>query len=138
MIAPAFMNNSRLRELIHEVTDSVIDDQPGFWKFEYDGQLVFVITDESHNRMRIICPIVEAGEVSQKEWMTMMSANFDRALDARYCINNETLWSAFIHPLEELASHQFRDALKQVVTLASNFGTSYSSGNLVFGGDGDG
>ena len=132
MIAPAFMNNSRLRELILEATDALLDDQPGFWKFELEGQLIFVITDEKHNRMRIICPIIESSEVSDNEWKEMMSANFDRALDARYCVNNDTLWSAFIHPLEELASHQFRDGLKQVVTLASNFGTSYSSGNLVF------
>ena len=44
------------------------------------------------------------------------------------------LWSAFIHPLQQLGSAQFRDAVEQVVTLAKNYGTSFSSGNLAFGG----
>jgi hypothetical protein len=44
------------------------------------------------------------------------------------------LWSAFIHPLSDLSDHQFIDGLAQTVNLAATFGTTYSSGALVFGG----
>ncbi len=129
------MDNSRLAELIKKLADTMIEEQLGYWKFEYADHLLFVITDESHNRMRIISPIIAIDDVKADEWTAMMRANFDRALDARYCVNNDTLWSAYIHPLQELASQQFLDAIDQVVVLAANFGTSYSSSNLVFGGD---
>ena len=135
MIAPAFMDNERLGEVIRKLATQIAEDESGYWKFEFEGQVVFVITDESHNRMRIMTPVIEISEVPQEEWQVLLAANFDRALDARYCVNGEFLWSAFIHPLQELSVDQFVDALKQVVTLSKNFGTSYSSGNLVFGGD---
>ena len=39
----------------------------------------------------------------------------------------------FIHPLSPLTEAQFIDGVSQVVTLAENYGTSYTSTNLVFG-----
>ena len=134
MIAPAGMNNERLALLIRKVATSVIEDQPGFWKFEAKEKLVFVITDQSHNRMRIMTPIVELESISSEEHQVLLAANFDRALDARYCSNENYLWSAFLHPLRELEDHQFLDALDQVITLSKNFGSSYTSSDLVFGG----
>ena len=134
MIAPATMNNQRLRELIRKTTDAILEDQLGFWKFELEEMLVLVITDETHNRMRIISPVLELDSMPDEQWKVLMSANFDRALDARYCVNGEMLWSAFIHPLTQLQSSQFLDALQQVITLAKNYGTSYSSSDLEFNG----
>ena len=134
MIAPATMDNNRLRELIRELATELIEDQLGFWKFEHREMLVMVVTDESHNRMRVMSPVTKIESLTNEEWLVLMSANFDRALDARYCVNGDTLWSAFIHPLQQLGSAQFRDAVQQVVTLAENYGTSFSSGDLAFGG----
>ena len=134
MIFKASMNNKRLRELIRERTTDMLEDQLGFWKFEFNEVLVLVITDESHNRMRIMSPVVELASMPDEQWEILMSANFDRALDARYCANEDTLWSAFIHPLEQLDARLFHNALEQVVTLAQNYGSSYSSGELTFGG----
>lgn len=134
MIAPVSMNNERLASLIHRLATEMVEDQPGFWKFKFREHLVFVITDESHNRMRIMAPVAELDAFSKADYEVLMAANFDRALDARYCSNDNMLWSAFIHPLRELGTDQFADALKQVVTLASNFGTTFSSTDLVFGG----
>jgi len=134
MIAPAYMNNERLRELIRQHADNIVEDQLGYWQFEFADRTVLVITDQSHNRMRIMSPVISIDEVPAEEWLILIRANFDRALDARYCVNENTLWSAFIHPLEELGSDQFLNALSQVVNLAKNYGTSYSSGDLVFGG----
>ena len=126
MIAPASMNNNRLRELIRDMATEIIEDQLGFWKFEYGETLVLVITDEGHNRMRVMAPVTEIESFSNEQWQVLMSANFDRALDARYCVKDDMLWSAFIHPLQQLGSAQFRDAVEQVVTLAKNYGTSFS------------
>ena len=134
MIAPATMNNQRLRDLIRQQAASLLEDELGFWKFEFEEMLVLVITDETHNRMRIISPVVELTSLPNEQWKVLMSANFDRALDARYCVNGDMLWSAFIHPLEQLHSSQFLNGLQQVVTLAKNYGTSYSSGDLEFNG----
>ena len=134
MIAPAGMNNKQLGVLIRKAATQIHEDQLGFWKFEVDNAVVFVITDESHNRMRIMSPVIELGSVPVDALQILLEANYDRALDARYCTNNEVVWSAFLHPLAELNDRQFLDALSQVVTLKNNYGSSYTSSDLVFGG----
>jgi hypothetical protein len=63
-----------------------------------------------------------------------MQANFDTALDARYAIAQEMLWSTFIHPLSSLDARQFLAGLGQTINLARNYGSSYASGLLSFGG----
>jgi len=134
MIAPASMDNERLGDLIRQCAAKMIEDELGYWRFEFDGMLVLVMTDETHNRMRIITPVADIESISTEQWQTLMGANFDRALDARYCVKDTTLWSAFIHPLAQLSAGQFLNGLRQVVTLAKNYGTSYSSGDLFFNG----
>ena len=134
MFAPAGMNNKQLGVLIRKAVTQVHEDQLGFWKFEVEDSIAFVITDESHNRMRIMSPVIELTSVPSDTLQILLEANYDRALDARYCINNEVIWSAFLHPLAELNDRQFLNALDQVVTLKNNFGSSYTSSGLVFGG----
>ena len=134
MIASSSMNNHRLGELIRQTATTVLEDQAGFWKFQIGERLVFVVTDESHNRMRIMTPVVESDSIADAELQVLLAANFDRALDARYCLNDNVLWSAFIRPLRELGETQLLDALSQVVTLAKNYGTTYTSTDLIFGG----
>ena len=134
MIAPSGMSNDQLAALIHDVASKIHDDTLGFWKFEYANAVVFVVTDESHNRMRIISPIVELADVSPDILKVLLEANFDRALDARYCLNSDTIWAAFLHPLAELNDRQFLAALDQVVALKNNFGSTFTSSDLVFGG----
>ncbi len=134
MIAPSGMTNERLAELIHGVASKIVEDRLGFWKFEIDNSFVFVITDKHHNRMRIMSPVVELADVREGELQTLLEANFDRALDARYCLNTDVVWAAFLHPLVELGDQQFLDALNQVVTLKNNFGSTFSSSDIVFGG----
>lgn len=127
------MDNEQLGALIQKQADLVHSAQPGRWQFDYFGRVLIVLTDESMNRMRIITPVVEVGELDTEAVVTCLSANFDRALDARYAISGEYLWSAFIHPLRELENEQVVDALMQVATLAVTYGTSFSSSGLTFG-----
>ena len=134
MSATSEMDNEQLGKLIRNTATAIDEDQPGFWKFEFGGSMVLVITDESHNRMRIMTPVFDIDAISTDTFRVLLSANFDRALDARYCIKDNVLWSAFLHPLRELDDDQFLDALNQVVTLSKNYGTTYTSSDLVFGG----
>lgn len=132
MIAPAAMDNERLDELLREMTE-IVEGEQGFWQVCYHNRTVMVITDETHDRMRIITPVAEASEVDESVAQLLLAANFDRALDARYALTDDVLWAAFIHPLSLLTDDFFRSAMRQVVTLAENYGTSYSSGELKFG-----
>ena len=130
------MDNKRLDTLIGKHADSVEKGSPGYWQYTYRGQTLLTITDESHNRMRIIAPVALANSVDDAMLRQCMEANFDRALDARYALSGEYLWSAFIHPLHELSEQQFLDGINQVATLAGNYGTTFTSGDLSFGAHG--
>ena len=95
---------------------------------------VTVIVDPVADRMRILVPISSAEGLSEAELTRLMQANFDTALDARYAIANNRLWSTFIHPLSPLETDQLISGLAQTVTLAQTYGDSYSSGAMMFGG----
>ena len=134
MIAPlVLMDNARLEERMRQEA-RVLDGQAGFWRIEFDGQEVFVITDEAYDRVRIMTPVIEEHELDEHELRTLLSANFDRALDARYALGDGYLWSVFVHPLHDLTDDMLADALRQVCRLADTFGTTYSSSDLIFGG----
>lgn len=107
----------------------------GQWQFQVQDTPLVVLADQQHNRMRIISPIVDARDLDEEQLRKMMQANFDRALDARYAIWRDQVWAVFVHPLAELSETEFHDALKQVVQLRHNYGGSYSSSGLQFGGD---
>ena len=131
--APRRMTNARLGELINELSNDV-KGQTGYWQFAVKERDILVVTDEHHNRMRIMTPVTAAANLDKDELSRLLSANFDRALDAKYAISSETLWSLFTHPLAELTDEQFMGCVGQVVALADNFGSSYSSIGLYFGG----
>lgn len=127
------MDNKGLDKILRSVTDS-LDGGPGMWQFEYSDRLMFVITDEKHDRMRIISPVRTLGEIAPDELGEAMIANFHSVLDVRYAVSEDILWAAYIHPLQSLSEEQVRDALLQVFRAAETFGTTYSSTELVFPG----
>lgn len=128
------MNNRRLHRLIDQVGGNV-DGQPGYWRFEYHGRQLVIVTDEGFNRMRIMTPIVEESELGLEEMKIILAANYDRAIDAKFATAEGYLWALFNHPLRELSDAQFLDAVEQVKTLADNYGDSYSSSSIKFGGN---
>ncbi len=127
------MNNDTLHKMILAI-DSEADGQLGFWTFHVEDTEMMCITDENADRMRIMTPVAELSEVSDEQMAMCMAANFDRALDARYCVNDGYLWGAFIHPLSDLTPELFLSAIEQVYTVCATFGSEYTSGALVFGG----
>ncbi len=102
--------------------------------FTLEERNVLIVYDVNNNRMRIMSPIAPAELLDEEMLMRMSQANFDAVLDARYAIANDLLWSTFIHPLGSLQKEDFISAIAQVVTAAETFGTTYTSGAMVFGG----
>ena len=104
------------------------------WQLTVDGVQVLVVTDERADRMRALTPVARSEDITDAQLTRMMQANFDTALDARYAIARDVLWSAYIHPLSPLQKDQLISGIGQVVNLAQSYGTLYSSGALQYGG----
>ncbi len=105
-----------------------------YWRFTIEGVRLTLISDEGHDRLRVIAAIAPADQLSPEQIYRCLQANFDSALDARYAIAQGVLWGAFIHPLESLDREDLISGVGQTVNLVLSFGTTYSSGGLVFGG----
>lgn len=127
------MTLDRLDALIRQVDASARREGPG-WQLTVEGTIVQVIADADHDRMRILVPIAPATEVSDAALRRCLEANFSTALDARYAVAQDVLWSAFLHPLASLDEDLFLSGLGQTVTLARTYGTTFRSGILSFGG----
>jgi len=129
----AKMNGEALASLIKRLDeDAVVAANRVVFKIaERDMMMVY---DESADRMRVISPIIEAASVPAEVHERMLQANFDAVLDARYAVANDLVWAVFLHPLSTLTEDDFVSALAQTVTAAETFGTTYTSGAIVFGG----
>ena len=127
------MTNEKMQKILYREASEVQGDL-GNWQFMYRSRPLLILTDATANRMRIMTPILEEKDLEKEQYKVMLEANFDRALDAKYAVYEEIVWSVFTHPLAELTVEQLKDAMGQVATLAENFGTTYTSTSLVFGG----
>jgi hypothetical protein len=127
------MNNERMDTIIRRLDENVTGKK-GYWQFKIGNLAVTVITDEKADRMRIIIPIIETEKLDHEYLYRIMQANFDSALDARYAIAKQILWSAYLHPLSSLNDDEFIIGIGQTINLVSTFGTTYSSGLLNFSG----
>ena len=135
ILKPDGMDNAGLDKLIKRL-DGQAKAEEGYWEFIIEDRRVFVITDERADRMRIISPIESVEGLGEDQLYRLMQANFDSALDARYSIAKGVVWSAYIHPLSPLSDKEFLIGVGQVVNLVETYGTTYSSGALIFqGGD---
>ena len=127
------MTLERMGKIVRRL-DANAERKRNGWRFTIEEVPVVIVTDPKHDRMRILVGIRQATELKPEELLRLMQANFDSALDARYAVANGVLWSAFVHPLQELHDRQFISAIGQTVNLALTYGSSYTSGALVFGG----
>lgn len=127
------MNNEKLETIYTSVSDS-IQGKSGGWQFYINTVPIMSITDENHNRMRIISPIADSNTLSEDLLKAALVANFHSALDVKYAVSDGVLWSVFIHPLKELSDKQVKDAISQVYYANVNFGTTFASTTLSFPG----
>lgn len=130
-IAKTPMNEDKMQSLVTNLTQ-VLEKQKGYMLFRHRGVKMALLSDEEHNRMRIISPITKYSVLAPKIKDSLMHSNFHLALDARYAVSEDTLYSAFIHPLSSLTPEELESALKQVANLSLSFGKTYSSGQLDF------
>ena len=125
------MTNDDLEKIIYVVADS-LRGNTGNWQFLIKDRILVCITDERNNRMRIMSPIIEQKKLAYTDMLKLMEANFHTALDVKYAISDEILWSVYIHPLKELSKNEALSAINQVYTAAVTYGTTYNSTNLTF------
>lgn len=128
------MDNKKLEKALRKEVVT-LEGERGSWLAYYRERALLVLTDERNNRMRIFTPIIEEQEIGSTQMERMLRANFHSALDAKYSIYEGYVVSVFTHPLRELTEAQLLDAMQQVARLAETFGTTYSSTDLIFGGE---
>ncbi len=128
------MTLDRMGEIIALLDPEVETLREGVWRFTIEEKPVFVVTDKTNNRMRILVPVRSATDMTPEEVTRVLQANFDSALDSRYAIAKDVLWSAYIHPLRTLHDKQFIAGIGQTVNLAATYGTTFTSGLLTYGG----
>ncbi|MEM9979184.1 MAG: type III secretion system chaperone [Cyanobacteria bacterium P01_D01_bin.2] len=126
------MTLDRLDQILQSEVDNV-EGGDGQWQFSVGGRAVVVLADARNDRMRVFSPVVPVEELTAQQVQAMLAANFHTALDARYAVTDGAVVAAYLHPLGTLQADNFRSALRQVVSLAETFGTSYSSNELNFG-----
>ena len=128
------MTPEKMIDTIESMSKSVAVDQ-NVIEFEFQGTPLTCVFDVRANRMRIISPIVKVENISGEHLYYSMVANFHSALDARYSIANDIVYAAYLHPLSSLSEEDLRSAIRQVAQSVVTFGTTYSSGDMFFGGD---
>jgi len=127
------MTITQLDLIFKEQSDSLVG-QKSKWQFMIKEVPFIAIADSTHNRMRIISPIIESERLNDELKTASLMANFHTALDIKYAISEDILWSTFIHPLKELSKEQVINAIDRVYYGHVNFGTSFSSTPLIFPG----
>lgn len=130
--APA-MSGERLQELIRQLDPEAQIDANSV-QFRIGDRQQIAIYDSEADRMRLMSPIAEVEILDENLMYRILQANYDSALDARYATANGVIWSVFVHPLSSLGEEFLASAIGQVHTAAENFGTTFSSGELIFGG----
>ena len=125
------MTQARMEALLREVGTDV-SGVPGMLEFTFHGVRIGCISDVEHDRMRLITPVHRVSELSPEEVARVLEANFHTALDARYASSQGILYAAYIHPLGPLSQSELQSAVRQVASLAQSFGSTYSSGELVY------
>ncbi len=138
-LTPVFASPKMSQQKLEQTVKSFVKNasgEKGVVKFTYQHVKMFLISDVTHDRMRIIAPIVKYEKLGNKHIKAILSSNFHKALDARYAVSDGVLYSAYIHPLSPLNTKQIKSAVLQVANLALSFGREYSSGILSYGRQG--
>ena len=127
------MTVDRIESIVARLDDNYQRNENSI-AFNFAARDVLIIADPGADRMRVMTPVNTADALDPEELYRLLQANFDSALDARYAIANDMLWSTFIHPLATLSDEELLSGIGQTLNVADTFGTTYSSGAMVFGG----
>lgn len=129
------MTTARIETFIARLDPAFVsNDTHTIWQFKVETREMMVITDPNADRMRIMTPIAPAEALTPDLMVRMLQANHDTALDVRYSVARNVIWATFIHPLSPLDDKQLVSGLRQTYTAADTFGSTFSSGAMIFGG----
>jgi hypothetical protein len=129
---PDGMSQESLAKHIEDIAGSATVSQ-NVVEFQYDGIRIACVSDAAHDRMRLISPIAELDSLQPAHLEVLLVANFHTTLDARYALSEGVIYAAFLHPLSTLTRAQLESAIRQVSALSRNFGSTYSSDELIYG-----
>ena len=124
------MTVERLEGILSQETNDFRAEN-GQWRFTFEGRPMVALVDVAVNRMRIVAPITAAANLTGEQIQNILVANFHTTLDGRYAVTNGTVVATFVHPLSSLQENDLQAALRQISQLAENFGSTYSSGELL-------
>lgn len=128
------MTVETMRDILKRLDKNVQEPRPGNFALVVNDFEVLVFTAPGANRMRVMVRVRSAENLTKDDLLRMAQANLDSALDARYAVGRGVLWATYVHPLSNLYPLQFIEAIGSTVNLASTYGTTYSSGQVLFGG----
>ena len=132
---PTDMTPQKMAEIVMSL-DRNAQNEGNQFVFEVEGRQLIIVFDPYADRMRCMSPVMQLDQVPDEIHLRMLQANFDSVLDCRYAVANDLIWSAFLHPFRSLTEEDLHSAISQVRTAAETFGTTFSSGALMFrGGD---
>lgn len=130
---PGTTTLATLFELVRKI-DPEAHIQGNAAQFRVQDRQLILVGDENAGRMRIMTPVAQVDALDGAILHRLLQANFDAVLDSRYAIADDLVWSVFIHPLPPMDEAQFANAVGQVYIAAATFGSTYTSGALVYGG----
>ena len=126
------MTQARMEQIFGQQVDA-IEGPSGAIRTIVDQVEIYLISDPANDRMRILARVADVNRVDPRVVNVLLQANFYRTLDARYAVSEGIVFSAYLHPLSTLTEEELISGFEQVLALAKNFGTTYSSGKLDFG-----
>lgn len=114
-----------------------IQSEGNMVEYELDSVRIYLISDVSSDRMRLMAGVVEEKDLTTSDFKLLLEANYDRALDAKYALSDGVLWSVFVHPLSDLTPTVLKSGLYQVRNLVYTYGSTYTSTQFVYAGAAD-
>ena len=130
----ALMNPEKLHSIISDYSSNVKVNN-NVISFDHEKVTIYCIWDANADRMRMISPIANTSDLNDELLELALKANYHTLLDARYAISEDVLYAVFIHPLSPITKNEIESAIRQVSTAALTFGTSFTSGELIFPGN---
>ncbi len=129
------------QDMTVEIMQKIIEDmseeftaENNVFSFVVESTQLYCVWDVKADRMRLVSPIAKSKDVPAQFMEMALQANYHSVLDPRYAIGDGVLYAAFIHPLSPLTEEELRSAILQVAIAANTFGSTFTSGALVFPG----
>jgi hypothetical protein len=94
-------------------------------QFVYAGAQFFLLAEPRQNRMRLLSPLARLDSLRRDPdfnevelLQELLKANYLATGNARFCVNRNIIWAAFMHPLDTLTERDLMSALDQLADTA--------------------